>query len=470
MSYALLYVALAGGIFVLPGSDGLPLAPTVVMLFAMAALFLAAARTSERVDRVGTRMLVVLGGAVAAVSVAALILCSTVVSVPPWLAYVLAALYAVGFVLIKLAGARDVLLAERTTILFAVSMIMVWNGFCLIVGGWGFPADTSRKAFVLVMIGILVMFFFFSGDHVSREGMDDEAKPVDGEQPVERVRLSMATAVSYGIVGCALGFFVFHAVGACGFSGALVLVGVAMLAASGVATCLLLAKKGSLLMIAPAFRFTLFPAVVFALALMFAPSGWGQTVCLALLLATLFVREIARVVNRLVIATESKVDLMHLYAWASVSTAVGLFLGAVLAVIVAHLGATEAGVAAVIALLSLGETIAPYGADRLTVPEAPATRGDDGTERTSLWRLACEDVATEKGFTPRECDVALLLSRGRSAEVIARNLGISVYTVKTHVSSIYRKTASDSHQDFIDMIEQRYAQRKQESREPKERL
>jgi two-component system, NarL family, response regulator LiaR len=58
-------------------------------------------------------------------------------------------------------------------------------------------------------------------------------------------------------------------------------------------------------------------------------------------------------------------------------------------------------------------------------------------------QLAAEDGngAAERGehLTPREREVLALLARGRANKVIARDLGVSERTVKTHVSNILGK-------------------------------
>ncbi len=57
--------------------------------------------------------------------------------------------------------------------------------------------------------------------------------------------------------------------------------------------------------------------------------------------------------------------------------------------------------------------------------------------------LAPSDSYCElRGITPRERDVMALLVQGRSYREIADSLCISLPTVKTHVSSLYRKTGT----------------------------
>ena len=43
------------------------------------------------------------------------------------------------------------------------------------------------------------------------------------------------------------------------------------------------------------------------------------------------------------------------------------------------------------------------------------------------------------GLTPRECEILELLASGRSNKELARTLGISPNTVKTHVARLYEK-------------------------------
>lgn len=45
------------------------------------------------------------------------------------------------------------------------------------------------------------------------------------------------------------------------------------------------------------------------------------------------------------------------------------------------------------------------------------------------------------GLTPRECEILALLASGRSNKEIARQLGISPNTIKTHVARLYEKLA-----------------------------
>lgn len=49
-----------------------------------------------------------------------------------------------------------------------------------------------------------------------------------------------------------------------------------------------------------------------------------------------------------------------------------------------------------------------------------------------------------KKLSPRETEIAALLSRGKSQKEIAHILGISYHTVRTHVKNARRRTESDT--------------------------
>ncbi len=56
------------------------------------------------------------------------------------------------------------------------------------------------------------------------------------------------------------------------------------------------------------------------------------------------------------------------------------------------------------------------------------------------------------GFTSRECEVALLLLKGRTQPWISGCLGISENTVGTHVRHIYQKAEAHNRQEFFDIV------------------
>lgn len=58
----------------------------------------------------------------------------------------------------------------------------------------------------------------------------------------------------------------------------------------------------------------------------------------------------------------------------------------------------------------------------------------------------------EYRLTPRECEIIHLVMCGRSVDAIAKELVISKSTVKSHVSSIYKKLGVNKRQAMIDLI------------------
>jgi DNA-binding CsgD family transcriptional regulator len=66
---------------------------------------------------------------------------------------------------------------------------------------------------------------------------------------------------------------------------------------------------------------------------------------------------------------------------------------------------------------------------------------------------SCGDVARRYLLSPREAEVLRYLARGRTADYIADELGISPYTVKTHVKRIHEKLAVSSKEEIIELVE-----------------
>lgn len=77
-----------------------------------------------------------------------------------------------------------------------------------------------------------------------------------------------------------------------------------------------------------------------------------------------------------------------------------------------------------------GATVQPQGADS---PGGSATAADSGAA----------------GLTPRELDVLRLVAAGRSNQQIARELFVSLATVKTHVNHLLAKTRCTSRADLV---------------------
>lgn len=65
----------------------------------------------------------------------------------------------------------------------------------------------------------------------------------------------------------------------------------------------------------------------------------------------------------------------------------------------------------------------------------------------------CTQAGAQFSLTPREVEVLMLLSRGRSGPYIQEKLCVSYNTVKAHVKHIYQKTGVHTQQELIDLVE-----------------
>lgn len=77
------------------------------------------------------------------------------------------------------------------------------------------------------------------------------------------------------------------------------------------------------------------------------------------------------------------------------------------------------------------------------------------SDEGGLLEQACELIAVEEFFTPRERDVFFLLAQGHNRLAVSQRLVLSENTVKTHMSNIYQKINVHSQQELIDMVEGR---------------
>lgn len=102
-------------------------------------------------------------------------------------------------------------------------------------------------------------------------------------------------------------------------------------------------------------------------------------------------------------------------------------------------------------LLALGR-----GDDMLHAAVLPGCVGEpDGSALVMLSRrrlcetLSADGYARHHGLTPAECTVLHALLRGDAPPQIARETGVALSTVRTHVQSIRRKTGARRIQDIV---------------------
>ncbi len=77
----------------------------------------------------------------------------------------------------------------------------------------------------------------------------------------------------------------------------------------------------------------------------------------------------------------------------------------------------------------------------------PILSSPDESESSAIYM-----VAKEYGLTARETDVLEELFKGRTAPYIARDLSVSINTVRSHVKQVYTKFSVHSQQELIDLI------------------
>ncbi len=162
------------------------------------------------------------------------------------------------------------------------------------------------------------------------------------------------------------------------------------------------------------------------------------------------------------LAARNRTGTLPLFAWSGFLLCVGVTVGAALGRV--FYAGTSAGVVlgsmlGAIAVLSMAayamfgmrgfsfdETVAGLAA----IPEAH----DEGAHPARPQAFLA-DMAAGVELTARECEVFELLAQGRNGGYIQRQLGVSYNTVKTHVAHIYTKFGVHSHQELIDLVEQR---------------
>lgn len=90
-------------------------------------------------------------------------------------------------------------------------------------------------------------------------------------------------------------------------------------------------------------------------------------------------------------------------------------------------------------------------ADRGISPSGVGQRREG--HRIGAWTRRCHAIADAYKLSPRERDVLFLLSKGRTIEYIAGDLGISFNTAKSHIRHVYVKVGVHTRQELLNLIE-----------------
>ena len=85
-------------------------------------------------------------------------------------------------------------------------------------------------------------------------------------------------------------------------------------------------------------------------------------------------------------------------------------------------------------------------------PRSLAAAGGKPADPAEALRSSCAAVARERGLTPREEEIVLLIAEGLSFPDIQERLCVAVGTMKTHRRNIYAKCGVHSKEALIDLI------------------
>lgn len=106
---------------------------------------------------------------------------------------------------------------------------------------------------------------------------------------------------------------------------------------------------------------------------------------------------------------------------------------------------------------TLDDMIAKTGganADDFSAPLDPLAQSAAVAGR-GTWIRSCDDLADKANLSKREREVLVLLSKGRTIDYIADDLGITFNTSKSHVRHVYEKTGVHTRQELLSLIEER---------------
>lgn len=161
------------------------------------------------------------------------------------------------------------------------------------------------------------------------------------------------------------------------------------------------------------------------------------------------------------LAARNRTGTLPLFAWSGFLLSVGVTAGAALGRL--FYAGTSAGVVlssilSALVVLSMAAYamfgIRGFSFDK-TVASLAASPEVHESAAPARPQSFLADMAATAELTAREREVFELLAQGRNGGHIQRQLGVSYNTVKTHVAHIYTKFGVHSHQELIDLVEER---------------
>lgn len=373
--------------------------------------------------------------------------------------------------LLTLAWASREAICEEGSIVSRCCISFLVFGACVLLMVLVTPEFRS----IAVAIGALLSgaFSFFASDNVEDEELATSRRSED------KLKLHISTSVSYAGTSFVIAYMLFMYYISSGMPIVALVIGTSVLIAVVIVFFINYAFDGSRLLLGPVERLTLSIIVLCLLMVHIVPYP-VSTACLIVAFAFLFLRDISRIITRILIAQEYAVSKIRFCARTIFPFISGMFLGVCFALFIASFSdmfVAQIGLALSIFILVLVSTISPYGSDLLIMSNEESKNNlaidaqtDEDYPSQGAWKQACCQFAQEYSLTSREKEVMEMLSRGRSAAIIARDFSISVHTAKSHIYNVYHKMMVESQQDLIDMVEKRRNEIRSASDDPHARL
>lgn len=148
------------------------------------------------------------------------------------------------------------------------------------------------------------------------------------------------------------------------------------------------------------------------------------------------------------------------FGWGVACTYLGMALGTMVSraavgpLLSGELAISAFSMVSILVLVLLVVLVLPEGTiSKVGAASGRAGRGAVRASEAGELAARCEAVAQRCELTPRERDVLVLIARGRTLSVIARELGIAEGTARTHMGHIYAKLGVHRQQELIDLVE-----------------
>lgn len=148
---------------------------------------------------------------------------------------------------------------------------------------------------------------------------------------------------------------------------------------------------------------------------------------------------------------------VFVFGWGVAATYAGMGLGTWLSsavvppIMEGRLDVSTLSLICILVLVVLVVLVLPEGT--LSKASSAGTRLRGTRRGEDLLVQRCAIVSKRYDLTPRERDVLVLLARGRTLAVVARELSIAEGTARTHMGHIYAKLGVHKQQELIDLVE-----------------